>query len=53
LTLTEREKAILYLLLSDEDDRVLTERLSKTIRLTKGEWRALELDLEEFLNQDS
>lgn len=47
--LTEREKAILYLLLSTEKDEVLADRLAKELKLTKQEWEDLERDLSEFL----
>lgn len=47
--LTEREKAILYLLLSTEDDAALADRLADELKLTRKEWEDLERDLSEFL----
>ncbi|MEM0272873.1 MAG: hypothetical protein QW514_10070 [Thermoprotei archaeon] len=49
MTLTEREKAILYLILSDEDDRKLGRRLISELQLSREEWRQLEQDLYTFL----
>lgn len=50
MTLTEREKAILYILLSDEDESVLADRLLAELRLSGEEWEELERDLNSFIN---
>jgi len=51
MTLTDRERAILYLLLSDGDDLRIAKRLANEIRMTKEQWEELENDLNDFITE--
>ncbi len=53
MTLTDRERAILYLLLSDGDDLRIAKRLANEIRMTKEQWEELENDLNDFITKYS
>ncbi len=51
MTLTEREKAIILLLLSSGDDHEVAQKLLNIIKIPREEWVRLESDLEEFFKQ--
>jgi hypothetical protein len=51
VTLTEREKAIILLLLSSGDDHEVAQKLLNIIKIPREEWVRLESDLEEFFKQ--